>query len=112
MVVPHDADGSVAHPCRCARVSLAHALDLTREVEAANLGSAPLEQRLALYDRLVAALNEAKSSVRHSISGGAQPCGTSLPGPCTPIIDLHGHRHNLARLLLTVEAFTGSRWWF
>ena len=55
------------------RVSLAQALELSREVEAANAGDIPLEERLALYDRLVAALNEAKSSVRHSISGGAQP---------------------------------------
>ena len=87
MIIPHVVNGSVMHPCPCARVSLAHALDLTREVEAANLGNAPLEQRLALYDRLVAALNEAKSSVRHSISGGAQPCGPSLPGQCTPIVE-------------------------
>lgn len=71
---------------QCTRVALAQALELSREVEAAGVGGAPLEERLALYDRLVAALNEAKSSVRHSISGGVPDTGISHPGQRMPTI--------------------------
>jgi hypothetical protein len=58
------------------RVTLAQGLELGREADAARSGGAPPSERIALYDRLLPALNEAKSSVRQSVTAGV---GQKLP---------------------------------
>ncbi|KAK9904768.1 hypothetical protein WJX75_002167 [Coccomyxa subellipsoidea] len=52
------------------RTTLATALDLAKQVDEAKAANKPLDQLLELYDSLIAAFNEAKGYVRHSISGG------------------------------------------
>ena len=42
------------------------------QVDEAKAANKPLDQVLELYDALIAAFNEAKGYVRHSISGGAR----------------------------------------
>ncbi|BDA49634.1 Signal recognition particle subunit SRP68 [Coccomyxa sp. Obi] len=52
------------------RLTLAQALDLSKQVDEAKAANKPLAEMLELYDSLIAAFNEAKGYVRHSISGG------------------------------------------
>ena len=56
------------------RVTLAQGLELGREVDAAKAGDRPLSERIGLYDGMLPALNEAKSSVRQSITAGGASC--------------------------------------